>query len=125
MHGQIAGAFTKISAEHPEPKGIFYAEAVRLNLQQIDDAYWLTLSPDIWVSPKWAREDVEEFLDKKRGGRYNKQADAILSAWVSALLPGQTRHIDHQLSAFDGTISAHNPQFVVNDRTAYSRRSSL
>jgi hypothetical protein len=57
------------------------------------------------------------------GGRFNRQADGLLSAWVGLLVPSDRHGVDHELIAFDGTEGPGNPRFVLNDRTAFSRRT--
>lgn len=122
VHGQIDGLMTTSTPEHPVREPVYWAESIQVDFQEVDGRYWLTLSPDVWIWPKWARRDATAFLDKRCGGRFNQKADALLSAWIALLLPGDRRGVDHELTAFDGAPGPGNPRFVINDRTAFSRR---
>jgi hypothetical protein len=120
VFGQVNGLMTTPSEEHPEPVSVWWAESVGVDLQQIGGRSWVVLRPDVYIWPRWARQDATKFLDK-RLRRYNGQADRILSAWIELLMPGTPRHIDHELLAFDGVLGPGNPRFVVNDRTAFTK----
>lgn len=121
VYGQINGLMSTPSEDHPEPVSVWWAEALEVDLQQLDGRTWAVLKPDVWIWPRWARQDATRFLDGRLSRRYNRQADGILSAWVELLLPGQPRQVDHELFAFEGAAGAGNPRFVVNDRTAFAK----
>ncbi len=78
--------------------------SVKLDLEEINGKYFLLLKPMIWVWPKRARIQAADFLDRRGGGRFNEQADALLSAWIHLLLP-------------------RTPSVRINSRTAFSRRA--
>jgi len=122
VHGHVSGMKTKPTPEHPIPEPLYWAECVHLDLQQIEGQNRLLLKPDVWIWPKWARRDAIEFLDRRCGGRFNPKADNILSAWITLLLPGERRGTDHRIMTFDGAAGPGNPTFVLNDRTAFSRK---
>lgn len=122
VHGTVPGLLTKPTLEHPEPEPLSWAEAVEIDLQAVDGSYWLVLKPDIWIWPRWARRDATDFLDKRSATRFNRVADALLSAWIALLLPAASHGSAHELTAFDGPPGASNPRFVIGDRTAFSRR---
>jgi hypothetical protein len=122
VYGQVPGLMSLPNEDHPEPESVWWAESVEVDLQQLNGRYWVTLRPNVWIWPRWARRDATKFLDQRLGNRFNQKADAILSAWIALLLPGGKAHSDHELFAFDGTGGPGNPKFVVNDRTAFTRR---
>jgi hypothetical protein len=118
--GQIPGLFTAIDEDHPHPEKIHWAEAVRVSIGRIDGRNWLLLDPDIWIWPSRAREDATDFLDKRRGNRYNNIYNALLDAWLTVLL-GEDRAAETKLSAFEAGTSAETPSFSIGSRTAYTR----
>lgn len=122
VYGQINDLMSTPTEHHPEPASVWWAEAVDVDLQQISGRIWLVLKPDVYIWPRWARQDATRFLDQRLRGRYNKQADGILTAWIELLLPGDVRHVDHQLTAFDGLPGPANPTFVISHRTAFAKR---
>lgn len=122
LYGQIKGLRTTATVEHPKSEEVYWAEAVHIDLQEVNGRFWLLLKPGVWIWPKWARKEATPFLDARLGGRFNRQADTLLSAWVELLLPSDRRGVDHELMAFDGVEGPGNPRFVLNDRTAFTRR---
>ena len=72
---------------------------------------------------RWGRDEAIDTLDKRKGGRFNRKADLILSAWIKALLPTNGKAADCEISPFASGESEENPVFLVNSRTAFSRRS--
>lgn len=125
LHGQVTGLMTSPTPEHATSEQVYWAECVHLDLQQIEGRNWLVLRPDVWVWPKWARRDATDFLGRRCGGRFNPKADKLLSAWIAILLPNGGRGADHTVTAFDGSAEPGNPTFILNDRTAFSRRLGL
>ena len=120
--GKISDGKSTPTPDHPVSEELFWAEAVDVDLQQVNGRFWLLVRPDVWIWPRWARDDAAAFLDKRTGGRFNEAADKILSAWIALLLPRSKPGEDHELIPFDGIVGPGNPRFVVNDRTAFSRR---
>jgi hypothetical protein len=102
--------------------GNWWAEAVKLDFEVIDGKYWLVLRPIVWIWPRHARIQAAEFLDRRVGPRFNKPADALLSAWINLLLPAVGRGADATLIPLEGAEDAGHPRFVINGRTAFSRR---
>lgn len=122
LSGDVPGLLTSATEEHPERKQISWAEAVQIDLEMRDGKVWLQLQPDIWIWPKWGRDEAIDVLDKRKGGRFNRQADLILSAWIKALLPANGKAADCEISPFTAGQPEENPVFVINSRTAFSRR---
>ncbi len=123
LTGDVQGLLTSATEEHPKRKQISWAEAVQIDIEMRDGKAWLQLQPDIWIWPRWGRDEAIDILDKRKGGRFNHKADRILSAWIKALLPTDGKAADCEISPFASGESDENPVFVVNSRTAFSRRS--
>tara|TARA_A100001391_G_scaffold79741_1_gene51837 strand:- start:3153 stop:4919 length:1767 start_codon:yes stop_codon:yes gene_type:complete len=123
LTGDVPGLMTATTEDHPERKQISWAEAVKIDIEMRDGRSWLHLQPDIWIWPRWGRDEALDILDKRKGGRFNRKADDILSAWIKALLPTSGKATDCEVSPFASGDAEENPLFVVNSRTAFSRRS--
>jgi hypothetical protein len=122
LGGTIAGLLSPVSAEHPTPEKVGWAEALRVTLDQRGSHTWIVVQPDIWIWPPYAREVATDFLDKRKGGRFNRQHNEILDGWLRAILGEGERTGDTVLTAFDGPPSVGNPSFIVSRRTAFSRK---
>lgn len=122
VNGTIPGLFTEPTDDHPEQEQVRWSEAVRISFTVKDGQAWLLIDPDVWVWPPRARRDATEFLDKRRGNRYNDTFNALLTAWAELLLGPHERGSDVWVKAFDDGSERENPQFVLGTRTAFSRR---
>jgi hypothetical protein len=120
--GVVPGLFTTPTEEHPERQQIAWAECVEISIEQRDGRCWLLVQPNVWIWPKHGRRYARDFLDQRRGDRFNAKADNMLSVWLALLLPSDARGTDVSIRPFDGGSEAENPTFVLNNRTAYSRR---
>lgn len=120
--GIISGLFTTPSEWHPERQQIGWAECVEVSLEQRDGQCWLLIQPNVWIWPKHGRRDAQDFLDQRRGNRFNPKADKLLSTWLALLLPGSGKGADISIRPFDEGSEAENPTFTLNTRTAFSRR---
>jgi hypothetical protein len=118
--GQIPGLFTAVDEDHPHPEKVHWAEAVRISIGRIDGKNWLLLDPDVWIWPARARRDATDFLDRRRGNRYNNIYNALVDAWLAVLL-GSDRAAETTLSAFEAGTPAETPSFNIGSRTAYTR----
>jgi hypothetical protein len=123
-YGEIAGLFTPVTEEHPDPQKMAWSECVRVSIGIKDQKSWLLLAPNVWIRPRWARKTAEEFLDERRGDRFNPKHNALLDAWIDILLETDDRTSSVRLSAFDGGSEAENPAFEIGFRTAYTRRAA-
>jgi hypothetical protein len=113
--GPICGA----ARELPET---FWAEAVRLSLEERAGVLWLLLEPDVWIKPLVQRENAREFLRAHKLKRYNSQASDILSAWIEILLSAVGQRAPVTVTYAPG--SAYPAEFTVSTRTAFSRRGA-
>jgi hypothetical protein len=82
VHGQIDGLVAPTDDHHPDPERVRWAEALRISLDLRDGRYWLIVDPDIWIWPSRARRVADEFMDRRRGDRFNKKYNQLLDAWV-------------------------------------------
>lgn len=118
----MAGLVAPVTDDHPHPEKVTWAEAVRVSIDFKNGQLWLLLDPDISIWPTRARKIAVDFLDQRRGDRYNKTYNALLDAWVRIILGTDERNAEITFSAFDGGIGAENPSFRVASRTAFARR---
>ena len=122
VSGDVPGLMTPVTEEHPKPERVTWAEAARVSIDYKDGKLWLLIEPDIWVEPPRARRFAIDFLDKRRGGRFNKEFNALLDAWVHIVLGTPERNAEVALMAFDQGTGAENPSFTISSRTAFTRR---
>ncbi|NKM69369.1 SIR2 family protein [Rhizobium laguerreae] len=120
--GILPGLLSPVSEDYPTTSKVSWSECLRISLDQRDGQTWLNLAPDVWIWPQHAREVARTFLDRRRGGRYNKQHNAILDAWLKILLGDGDRAGDVAVKTFEGESCPGNPSFVLSRRTAFSRR---
>jgi NAD-dependent SIR2 family protein deacetylase len=108
-----------------------WAEAVQLTIERRNAIWWLLVGPEIWVSPAsgpvtdenrddWRadRAAAAEFVRNRRATRYNREANAILDAWVRLLCNGRgPREVrTWNLVPGDGI----DPAFTIGGLTAFS-----
>lgn len=122
VHGTAAGLFTTPTERYPDKQQIEWAEAAEISIEEKEGRYWLIILPTIWIWPKHGRRDAAKLLDDLRGKRFNEKADKILSAWLGILLPSGGKNANISLRPYAEGTSDENPEFVVNNRTAYSVR---
>jgi len=120
--GEIAGLFTRVDDEHPNLDKVAWAEAARISIDVVDARCWLLVDPDVWIWPNRARKDAAEFLDTRRGERYNNIYNALVDAWLAILLGDSERNTEVKFSTSDDGTAAETPSFAVSTRTAYTRR---
>jgi hypothetical protein len=122
LYGKVPRLMSLVTPQHPEQEQVWWAEAAKLDFEVIDGKYWLVLRPIVWIWPRHARIQAADFLDRRVGGRFNKTADALLSAWINLLLPAAGKGTETGLAPLEGAEDAGHPRFVINGRTAFSRR---
>jgi hypothetical protein len=125
IRGIVPGLKTTPTAEHPDAVDVYWAEALEFELEEVDQKFWILVRPQIWIWPSRARREAEDFLDERRGGRFNKHTDALLTAWIKLLLPSARRGEEHRIAPFGDAQSAGLPIFTIRDRTAFARRAVL
>jgi hypothetical protein len=110
-----------------------WAEAVELSIERVGSSWWLLLAPEVWVSPiprdgegeatvvqmRAQRAAAAELVRRRRAQRYNRDANAILDAWVKLLCAGRgPREVrTWNLASGDGV----DPAFEIVGISAFSR----
>jgi len=100
----------------------FWAECVSLRLEERNDAAFLMMRPDVWITPLAKREEATTFLREKKLRRYNPIAYRLLDAWIALLVGPVGSAQDAQVSCFQNTN--YSVAFKLNTRSAYSRRGA-
>ncbi len=122
--GLIPGLLSPVDHEHPVAQKVQWAEALRVSLDRKDARTWLLLEPDIWIWPTHARTVATQFLDKRKGQRYNGTHNQLLNAWTEIVLATNERNAELALRPFDDGSEAETPTFYIGSRTAFSRRTT-
>lgn len=120
--GSLPGLMSPATDTHPTPSKVSWSECLKISLDYRDGRTWLNLVPDVWIWPQHGREVAQDFLDRRKGGRFNKQYNAILDAWLEFLFGDDDRRKDVLVKTFEGPPSAGNPTFTLSRRTSFSRR---
>lgn len=118
----VPGVLAPVTDDRPTPEKVTWAEAVRLTIDLKDGRLWLLLEPDIWIEPARARKNAVDFLDERRGDRFNKKFNDLLDAWAHIVLGTAERNAEITISLLDTGTGAENPPFRISSRTAFSRR---
>lgn len=110
----------EISGVVPGLRETFWAEAVKLSLEERAGVLWLLLEPDIWIKPLAQRKNAREFLRERKLKRFNNRSYDILTAWIEILLgtvgQGQLVSISYKPQ------SDYPADFTISTRTAFSWR---
>jgi hypothetical protein len=88
----------------------------------VDGRSWLLLDPDIWIWPNRARRNAVDFLDDRRGGRYNNVYNSLVDAWLGVLLGDGGRNVEIKIAPYEGGTVAETPSFNIGTRTGFTRR---
>lgn len=103
----------------PKLENVYWMECAELSLEFVDDKFWLTLVPDIWIEPRERRQECVDFLDRKKLKRYNNVQNDLLDAWKHILFGmADVASITPYHSEVD-----HRPTFEIRTTSAYSLRS--
>lgn len=121
VHGQIDGLVAPADDHHANPERVRWAEALRVSLDLSEGRYWLVVDPDIWIWPSRARRIADEFMDNRRGDRFNKKYNQLLNAWVRLIVGTDARNTEVTVSAFASGSAAENPCFSFGTRTGFSQ----
>ena len=120
--GLIPGLSVPPSDRGDGTEKVFWSEAVKIDLAVADGRNWLLLTPDVWITPLFAREHATEWLSKRRADRQNAKHDALVSAWAGVLMEEAEPGAEVAVTAYDGENSPANPKFVFTNRTGFSWR---
>lgn len=124
ISGTVPNVMTPVTADHPTAERVTWAEAVRISIDFRNGRLWLLLEPDIWIGPTRARKVAVDFLDARRGDRFNKKFNDLLDAWVHLVLGTPERNAEVSLPLFESGTGAENPYFLISSRTAFTRRGT-
>ncbi|MEM6499671.1 MAG: SIR2 family protein, partial [Pseudomonadota bacterium] len=125
--GKTTGLVPGVSVP-PSEKGegvpkVHYAEGAEINLSFADDRLWGLITPDVWITPMFARRYAENFLKNRKRDRYNKKHDELVSAWMSVFTDGAKPAELIQVSAFGDGTDCGDASFSFVNRTGYSWRA--
>jgi hypothetical protein len=118
--GKVPNLKAPATEEYPEEE-VTWAEAARISVEYKNGRAWLLIDPNIWISPKRARKDAEQFLDQRRGDRFNAKYNNLLDAWIRVILATDQRDAEVTVQPFDAGNELENPQFRVGSRSAFAR----
>jgi len=104
---------------------ISWSEACVIRLGTTGDTLWLYVRPMIYLEiPKDPPESdvtkAKDFVRERQATRYNTKQNALLVAWVTALLWGTENGVVQPLKA----VTAIDTRFQIGRITAFSRRSA-
>lgn len=124
VSGSIRGLFSPVTDDHPKAEPVSWAEAVRVSLDAKDGRTWLLLEPDVWIWPPHARKVATEFLDGRKGKRFNGVHNQLLNAWTEIALGTTERNVTLEVRPFSSGTSVENPTFRIGSRTAFAMRAA-
>ena len=105
------------------PAGVTWSEAVGLRLEYRVGRLWLMLLPTIWIDDSSGDCDIEEgkaFRQRRLAGRYNRDTNAVLDAWVAILTRSAP---ETQLATFGMTdVEGIDALFTIGSMSGFSRR---
>jgi len=105
-----------LAGKVPDTVNTYWMEAAEISLEYMDGKFWLLVNPDVWIEPRENRNQSIDFLDKKKGKRYNPIQDKLLNAWKflffgSASSTSITPFANH---------TENQPVFEIDTTTAYA-----
>lgn len=123
---KAAGGLTgEIKTPNDDARGLEWAEATPLRVEERLGRLWLLLIPTIWVAS--TEDDVAfragvEFVRQRQAARFNQKSNAILDGWVHLVTGGSA---EATLSAF-GISEAEgiDARFTICGKSAFSRRAT-
>lgn len=124
ISGTVPGIMAPVDEKHPVAEQATWAEAARISVDFKEGQLWLLIEPDIWIEPHRARRFAVDFLDKRRGDRFNKKFNDLLDAWVHIILGTTELNVQVTLPVFDSGVGTENPVFGISSRTAFTWRNT-
>lgn len=100
-----------------------WAEAVSIKLELRNNCLFLLIRPDIWISPLAEKRNNIEFLKSRKRFRYNMQSYQILDSWIEILIGSIGHNQEISIQCFEE--SDFPIEFIINTRSAYSRKESV
>ncbi len=120
--GDISGLYTEATKEFSDSQQVSWSEGLKLSIDVKGGRMWVLIEPDIWIWPMRARRLAIQFLDDRKGDRYNNKYNQLLDAWISILFNEQE---EIKVTPFKDGNPDENPIFALHRRTAYSKRSRV
>jgi hypothetical protein len=116
--------------------GMRWAEAVAITLETRNSAWWLLVTPEIWISPRPAGTPPEDplqaaawrtaqqraatdFVRERLALRYNRSTATILDRWTRLLLGRAEKRAVHPWALGEG--AGVNASFTLGGATGWSR----
>ncbi len=121
--GLIPGVSVPASERGDGAPRVYFAEGARISLSFADDRLWGLITPDVWVTPMFARRHCEDFLTKRKRDRYNKKHDELISAWMSVFSDGAAAAESIHISAFGDGSGVGDAAFSLVNRTGFAWRA--
>lgn len=112
-----------LSGPVPKVTGAFWGECVSIKLEERNQAVWLLIRPDVWITPMTLRDEAKTFLRERKLRRWNAQAYGLLDAWINLLLGSTGKAQEAQVSCLQSTD--YPIAFMVNTRSAYSGQGGV
>jgi len=122
--GSVPGLLTTPTPERPQEEEVRWAEALRISISQANGRLWMHAHPDIWIWPPRARQDAQDFMQRRRRHRFNAEYNALLNAWLHVVFGKHRPASQISRSPFDRGGDSENPQFLLSTRTAFTRKVS-
>ena len=121
--GLIPGISVPASEKGDGAPRVHFAEGAHINLSFADDRLWGLITPDVWVTPMFARRHAEDFLTRRKRDRFNDKHDKLISAWMSVFSDGATAAETIGVSAFGEGSDAGDAAFSFVNRTGFAWRA--
>jgi hypothetical protein len=102
----------------PRGKDAKWSECIQIGIEENCGEIYLSLRPDIWISPKLQRQDCVDFLRDKKRYRYNSKIYQIYDAWIKILFGSTKGIMDFKGDESDDFY----PILKLSTRTAFSMR---
>ena len=102
-----------------------WAEAARVSVEIKNGKAWLLIDPDIWIWPRRARRIAVDFMDKRRGDRFNSKYNLSSTPGLkSSLGRREPRRGSDGAAPFTEDTTPRTPSFHIGSRTAFAWRLS-
>lgn len=121
--GLIPGISVPASEKGDGAPRVHFAEGARINLSFADERLWGLITPDVWVTPMFARRHAEDFLKGRKRNRFNEKHDKLISAWMFVFTDGAAPAETIVLSAFGEGSGVGDAAFSFVNRTGFAWRA--
>lgn len=126
--GNTSGLVQGVSVPASEQGGgaprVYFAEGARINLSLADDRLWGLITPDVWITPMFARRHAEDFLARRKRDRFNDKHDELISAWMSVFSGDADAAETIEVSAYGDGSGVGDAGFSWVNRTGFAWRAT-